>query len=148
MNFTYSKTKCYNCKLKKNWTCQYWLVQVTVRTINHLIYLVDGMSTTHQREASHAAIKRGAWDDIGVPGTPLHVKAPLVAGRDLVHDLSSRCCTVGVPAQDTIVFSTAQQQVCVLGAPGHAEDTSEEKKCSTSTQSVKHFFFKSISQNS
>ena len=56
------------------------------------------------------AVEAGAGDHSGVPRTPGHVEAPLVGRRQLTLDLGG----IGVPAQNTIVFTAGQEQIRVL----------------------------------
>ena len=58
------------------------------------------------------AVEAGAGNDGGVPGTPRHVETPLVGGGQLALHLRS----VGIPAQDSVVFAAREQQVGILNS--------------------------------
>ena len=48
----------------------------------------DLLLATHQAVHADPAVKTGAGDHCRVPGTPAHVKTPLIGGGQLGHHLS------------------------------------------------------------
>lgn len=55
--------------------------------IRHLAGGLGRGGSTHQGVDADVAIKTAAGDDGRIARTPLHIKAPLVGGRQLIHDL-------------------------------------------------------------
>ena len=66
--------------------------------------------SAHERVDGDMSVKAGAGDDCGIPGTPRHVKAPLIGGGDLALNLG----TVRVPAEDAVIFAAREQKIRVL----------------------------------
>lgn len=88
-----------------------------------ILWCLYGAASAHQRVNADVTIEGGVGNETRVSGTPLDIKAPLGGGGELVEDLSPLDGAVRVPHQDTVVLAAAEEQVRVLLAPVHGEDT-------------------------